>query len=88
MNVIEISHIAKHYDDIQTLDGASSNVKQGEVFGPIGPDGTDKTSLFRIMTSLLLVDISTIDVEGYGVVNQYKETRQRIGCMPGEFSLY
>lgn len=88
MNAIEVSHITKSYDDVQALDDVSFSVKQGEVFGLIGPDGAGKTSLFRIMASLLLADAGTVSVEGYDVVSQYKEIRQRVGYMPGKFSLY
>ena len=88
MNAIEVSHITKSYDDVQALDDVSFSVKQGEVFGLIGPDGAGKTSLFRIMASLLLADAGNVSVEGYDVVSQYKEIRQRVGYMPGKFSLY
>ena len=88
MNAIEVSHITKSYDDVQALNDVSFSVKQGEVFGLIGPDGAGKTSLFRIMASLLLADAGTVSVEGYDVVSQYKEIRQRVGYMPGKFSLY
>ena len=73
MNAIEVSHITKSYDDVQALDDVSFSVKQGEVFGLIGPDGAGKTSLFRIMASLLLADAGNVSVEGYDVVSQYNE---------------
>ena len=75
MNAIEVSHITKHYDDVQALDDVSFSVKQGEVFGLIGPDGAGKTSLFRIMASLLLADAGTVSVEGYDVVRYARKKR-------------
>ena len=63
-------------------------MKQGELFGIIGPDGAGKTSLFRILTTLLLADEGTATVDGFDVVKDYKSIRQRVGYMPGKFSLY
>lgn len=87
MNAVEVSHITKHHDDIQALDNVSFSVKQGRVFGLIGPDDAGKTSLFCIMASLLLVDAGAVNVKGYDVMSQHKEIRQRAGYMPGKFSL-
>ncbi len=66
----------------------SFSVGKGEVFGLIGPDGAGKTSMYRILCSLLLPDAGTATVDGYDVVSQMKEIRKRIGYMPGKFSLY
>jgi len=66
----------------------SFSVKPGELFGIIGPDGAGKTTLFRILTTLLLADSGTARVDGYDVVSGFKDIRQRIGYMPGRFSLY
>ena len=70
------------------LDQISFEVASGTLFGLIGPDGAGKTSLFRILTSLLLPDEGTVIVDGLNVQTEYKVLRQRIGYMPGKFSLY
>ena len=70
------------------LDQISFEVAAGTLFGLIGPDGAGKTSLFRILTSLLLPDDGSIIVDGLNVQTEYKTLRQRIGYMPGKFSLY
>jgi len=68
--------------------GISFDVKRGEIFGLIGPDGAGKTTIFRILTTLLLPDRGTASVDGFDVVADYKEIRNRVGYMPGRFSLY
>jgi ABC-2 type transport system ATP-binding protein len=68
--------------------GISFSVKRGEIFGIIGPDGAGKTTLFRILTTLILANSGTASVDGYDVVKDYKEIRKRVGYMPGRFSLY
>lgn len=70
------------------LDQISFEVEPGTLFGLIGPDGAGKTSLFRILTSLLLPDEGNVMVDGLDVITEYKILRQRIGYMPGKFSLY
>ena len=70
------------------LDEISFEVAAGTLFGLIGPDGAGKTSLFRILTSLLLPDDGSVIVDGLNVQTEYKTLRQRIGYMPGKFSLY
>ena len=70
------------------MHGISFDVQQGELFGLIGPDGAGKTSLFRILTTLLLAEEGTATVDGFDVVKDYKEIRKRVGYMPGRFSLY
>lgn len=88
MNAIEVNNISKHYGKVQALNDVSFSVKKGEVFGLIGPDGAGKTSMYRILCSLLLPDNGTAIVDGFDVVLQMKEIRKRIGYMPGKFSLY
>jgi len=73
---------------VQALCHVSFSVGKGEVFGLIGPDGAGKTSMFRILCSLLLPDTGTATVEGYDVVRQMRDVRSRVGYMPGKFSLY
>ena len=68
--------------------GVSFEVKRGEIFGIIGPDGAGKTTLFRILTTLILPDNGTATIDGFDVVASYKEIRKRVGYMPGRFSLY
>lgn len=86
------SHITKKYQsgktEVTALKDISLQVKQGELFGLIGPDGAGKTSLLRILTTLLLPDEGTASVEGLDVVKDYKKIRQLTGYMPGKFSLY
>ena len=88
MNAIEVNSISKHYGKVQALRDVSFSVGKGEVFGLIGPDGAGKTSMYRILCSLLLPDAGTATVDGYEVVSQMKEIRKRVGYMPGKFSLY
>lgn len=88
MNAIEVNSISKHYGKVQALRDVSFLVGKGEVFGLIGPDGAGKTSMYRILCSLLLPDAGTATVDGYDVVSQMKEIRKRVGYMPGKFSLY
>jgi ABC-type multidrug transport system ATPase subunit len=72
----------------QALKGVSFEVAPGELFGIIGPDGAGKTSLLRILTTLLLADSGRAEVDGYDVVQDYQAIRKRVGYMPGRFSLY
>ena len=88
MNAIEVNSLSKRYGKVQALRDVSFSVGRGEVFGIIGPDGAGKTSLYRILCSLLLPDDGTASVDGYDVVNGLKEIRRRVGYMPGRFSLY
>ena len=88
MNSIEVKHITKSYGRVRALDDVSFAVGKGEVFGLIGPDGAGKTSMFRILCSLLLPDAGTAAVDGFDVVKQMREVRCRVGYMPGKFSLY
>ena len=88
MNAIEVQHVSKSYGSVRALDSVSFSVDKGEVFGLIGPDGAGKTSMFRILCSLLLPDAGTATVDGFDVVRQMREVRSRVGYMPGKFSLY
>ena len=88
MNAIEVKNISKSYGQVQALSDVSFSVGKGEVFGLIGPDGAGKTSMFRILCSLLLPDAGTAAVDGYDVVRQMRDVRSRVGYMPGKFSLY
>ena len=88
MTAIEVNNISKYYGKVQALKEVSFSVKKGEVFGLIGPDGAGKTSMFRILCSLLLPETGTATVDGFDVVSQMEEVRKRVGYMPGRFSLY
>ena len=87
-SAISCKSISKKYDTIEALKGVNFEVERGEIFGIIGPDGAGKTTLFRILTTLILADSGTASVDGFDVVNDYKEIRKRVGYMPGKFSLY
>ncbi len=91
MQSIVVKNISKSYGkkgEIAALHDISFEVETGSLFGIIGPDGAGKTTLFRILTTLLLADKGTATVEGMDVVLSFKEIRKRIGYMPGKFSLY
>jgi ABC-type multidrug transport system ATPase subunit len=85
---IKVQNISKSYGQLKALKDVSFEVKPGELFGLIGPDGAGKTTLFRILTTLLYADTGTARVAQYDVVNSYKEIRNSIGYMPSRFSLY
>ena len=88
MEAIVVNNVSKSYGRVKALDGVSFSVGRGEVFGLIGPDGAGKTSMFRILCTLLLPDEGTATVEGFDTVRQMREIRKRVGYMPGRFSLY
>lgn len=88
---VTVEHIVKTYGkkkEVTALSDISFTVAPGELFGVIGPDGAGKTSLFRILTTLLLADSGHATVDGFDVVKEYKQIRNRVGYMPGKFSLY
>ena len=85
---IIVRNISKYYGKVQALNDVSFFVGKGELFGLIGPDGAGKTSLYRILCSLLLPDSGSAMVDGFDVMNQMTEIRKRVGYMPGRFSLY
>jgi ABC-2 type transport system ATP-binding protein len=90
MDAVVLNSISKTYNkgQVRALDNVSFSVKEGELFGLIGPDGAGKTSLFRILTTLLLPDSGTASVADYDVIADYKTIRKSVGYMPGKFSLY
>ena len=88
MNAIEVHSVSKSYGKVKALDDVSFSVGKGEVFGLIGPDGAGKTSMFRILCTLLVPDAGTATVDGFDTVKQMAEIRRRVGYMPGKFSLY
>ncbi|MCI5083316.1 MAG: ABC transporter ATP-binding protein, partial [Saprospiraceae bacterium] len=90
MNDIIVQNISKTYEkgSVKALQNISLQVEKGALFGLIGPDGAGKTTLFRILTTLLLPDAGHAQVHGFDIVKQYKEIRKRVGYMPGKFSLY
>ncbi|MHB1178935.1 MAG: ABC transporter ATP-binding protein [Daejeonella sp.] len=92
MKAVTAEHIVKTYGSKKALTEALNNisleVEQGELYGIIGPDGAGKTSLFRILTTLLLADSGKATVDGFDVVKDFKSIRKRVGYMPGRFSLY
>ena len=88
MGAIEAKGISKSYGKVKALDDVSFSVDKSEIFGLIGPDGAGKTSMFRILCTLLLPDSGTATVDGYDVVKQMNDIRKRVGYMPGRFSLY
>ena len=90
MSDVVVQNISKSYNkgSVQALSDISFSVKKGELFGLIGPDGAGKTTLFRILTTLLLADDGIASVNNSDVVNDYKSIRRKVGYMPGKFSLY
>ncbi|MDO5970139.1 ABC transporter ATP-binding protein [Flavivirga aquimarina] len=88
MDAITVEHITKKYGGVLALNDVSFTVGKGELFGLIGPDGAGKSTLFRILTTLLLADKGKGTVAGHPIVNEYKEIRKKVGYMPGRFSLY
>jgi ABC-type multidrug transport system ATPase subunit len=86
--VVNITSVCKRFGNVQALEEISFKVEEGELFGVIGPDGAGKTTLFRILNTLLIPDEGTATVLGKDVVDDYKEIRPLLGYMPGKFSLY
>jgi ABC-2 type transport system ATP-binding protein len=92
MNAVVANHLVKLYKNgkeiVEAVNDVSLEVKKGELFGIIGPDGAGKTSLFRMLTTLLLPDSGDARVDGSDVVKDFKDIRRKVGYMPGRFSLY
>ena len=90
MEDVIVRNIRKTYnkESVIAVNDVSFTVKKGELFGLIGPDGAGKTSIFRMLTTLLLPDGGTAQVNGLDIVTDYKEIRKHVGYMPGKFSLY
>jgi ABC-2 type transport system ATP-binding protein len=86
--IIEAIGVCKKFGDTQALKDISFEVSEGEIFGFIGPDGAGKTTLFRIIATLLIPEEGKMNVLGHDSVLGYKELRKNIGYMPGRFSLY
>src|SRR3982751_4914100 len=87
-NAVAVDGVAKRFGEVAALDGISFTVAPGEIFGFIGPDGAGKTTLFRILTTLIVPDAGTARVLGLDVVRDLWALRTRVGYMPGRFSLY
>ena len=88
MSIIEINNLSKSYGKTKALDNVSFNVERGELFGLIGPDGAGKTTLFRLLTTLLTPEEGSATVDGRDIVKDYLNIRSQVGYMPGRFSLY
>ena len=86
--VIETSGVCKSFGTTKALENITFKVNESEIFGFIGPDGAGKTTLFRIIATLLLPDAGSVSVLGLDCVSGFKELRKSIGYMPGRFSLY
>jgi ABC-type multidrug transport system ATPase subunit len=87
-SIVSISSVSKGFGKVEALKEISFEVQKGELFGVIGPDGAGKTTLFRILNTLLIPDSGKATVLGLDVVDDYKEIRPQLGYMPGKFSLY
>ena len=90
MSIVSVNHLTKSYNKgkVKALCDLTFEVKEGEIYGIIGPDGAGKTTLFRILATLLTADEGTATLDGLDTLRDYKQIRQRIGYMPGRFSLY
>ncbi|MGD9977888.1 MAG: ABC transporter ATP-binding protein [Bacteroidales bacterium] len=88
MDIIRVDSVSKSYGAVQALDAIQMNVNRGELFGLIGPDGAGKTTLIRMLATLLIPDSGLVTVAGMNVVNDYRKVRNILGYMPGQFSLY
>ncbi len=85
---ISVKNISKSFKKVTAVNDVSFEVKEGELFGLIGPDGAGKTTIFRMLTTLLIPENGSATVAGFDVVDDYKEIRNNVGYMPGKFSLY
>ena len=88
MNAIDVNSLSKSFGEVKALESVSFSVRRGELFGLIGPDGAGKTTLFRLLATLLDPDKGIATVDGLDIVKDYLAIRSRIGYMPGRFSLY
>ncbi len=88
MSAITIQGVNKRYGKVHAVRDILLDVEEGEVFGLVGPDGAGKTTLFNILTTLLLPDSGQISLLGMDIIKEYKAVRQVIGYLPGTFSLY
>lgn len=87
-NTIEIYNLSKSFGNLLALDDISLSIKSGELFGLLGPDGAGKTTLFKILSTLIIPDKGSVSMCGLDVVKDYRKIRLRIGYMPEKFSLY
>jgi ABC-type multidrug transport system ATPase subunit len=85
---VVVDSLCKSYGSVEALTNVAFSTNEGEIFGIIGPDGAGKTTLFRILTTLLVPGSGSATVCGFDTVHDYREIRQRVGYMPGRFSLY
>lgn len=85
---IVVNNISKSYKKTKAVENITFDVNDGELFGLIGPDGAGKTTIFRILTTLLVANEGNAEVAGFDVIKQLKEIRNYVGYMPGKFSLY
>ncbi|MCD8209967.1 MAG: ATP-binding cassette domain-containing protein [Prevotella sp.] len=88
MKTVEVTGVSKAFGKVEALKDVSLSAEKGEMLGIIGPDGSGKTTLFRILTTLLIPNKGVAKVDGYDTVKQMREIRSRVGYMPGQFSLY
>src|SRR5437868_7063328 len=90
MSAVTLKNITKTYDSgkVLAVHDVSFEVAKGELFGLIGPDGAGKSTIFRILTTLLLADKGEAIVDGHDVIKNYRNIRSTVGYMPGKFSLY
>src|SRR6478752_3512040 len=90
MEAVALHNIKKTYNGgtVVAVDDISLSIEKGELFGLVGPDGAGKTSIFRMLTTLLLPDGGSATVDGFDVIKDYKQIRDCVGYMPGKFSLY
>lgn len=86
--MVKCTDLHKSYGKTIALQGIGFEVNEGEIFGIIGPDGAGKTTLFRILTTLILANQGSATVNGFDVVKDYRDIRKCVGYMPGRFSLY
>ncbi|MCI0474140.1 MAG: ABC transporter ATP-binding protein, partial [Ignavibacteria bacterium] len=87
-SAVTVIELFKSYGNVKALQDINFEIREGELFGFIGPDGAGKTTLFRILTTLLKPDKGEANVKGFDVIRDYKKIRASVGYMPGRFSLY
>ena len=86
--IVEVKNLKKSYEKVEAVKGVSFSVPKGELFGLIGPDGAGKTSIFRILTTLIFPTEGEVRLLNNDVVKDYRIIRNNIGYMPQRFSLY